>query len=547
MALGGNIAGAIRAGGAFVEIGGNTGPLDNALTRAGRKLRSFALKVAGFGAGSTALGLGILIPIKRAIEESATLGDQFAKMSRRTGIGVETLSELGHAANLAGSSIANVETSIRLMQRAMFDAKRGSAEIGGAFKTIGLDPVAMEGMPPEQQFEAIAEGIRGIKDSSTRAAVAMKLFGRSGTSLLPLIDMGAEGIREARIEAHRLGITFDTELAAASEETIDNMARLSGSIMGIKNTIAKILGPAFNAFLKQMTTIIVRIRVWMDKNRGLVQFLAKLGVVLTVVGGAALALAAIITVLSLIAAPLGVILALMAALATATGLTSKGWEKLKQVAADFIKNNGLEGAVKSLKEMGKFLLKGFLSKAKEFWIGFKIWGLTVIGDLLAAFENGFNKMMINFINTLEGAGLVSDWQAYHMRTAFNEKAYNPFEDQIESLTGKKNKAKGESKLNFLLAKLAGLGFVGEIKKFFAGLEPDVSNALARMAGSGAGGGIMSQVPAAAGIAGVIGGMDIREQLGGFSIQREQLNELRGIKGELTRIRENTDDDGGVFE
>lgn len=546
MAIAGQVAGAIRAGGAFVEIGGDTKALDNALTRAGRKLRSFALKLAGFGAGATGLGLGILIPIKRAVDEAATYGDTIAKMSQRTGIGQRTLFELGHAADLAGASIGDVEMAIRLMQRAIFDAKNGSAQILEAFEAININPESLAGLDPAEQFETIAEGLRRISDDGTRAAVAMKLFGRSGTSLLPLIKMGAKGIAEARVEAHRLGIVMSDELSAASEEYLDNLERLRKAHLGIKITIFNVLGPGIDALVRGITTVLVRLRVWMDRNRALVQFLAKLGAVLTIVGGAALAIAAIITVLSFIAAPLGIVVALVLALATALGFTGKGLEKFKEQFREFLKTNDLEKAFFLLKAVAGFLLKGFLAKAQAFWISFKMWGLQTIGDLMAWFENALNRLLIKGVGVLEKIGLLSKDKADQIRADLSTPAANPFQDQINAMRGQRLRAQSTAVISFLAARGAGKALIDEVKRFFGNLEPDLTNARNRLGGGGAGG-LLTQVPKVEGVTGVIGGMDIREQLGGFSVQREQLNQLRGIKGVLDRIRENTEDnEGAVF-
>ncbi len=53
----------------------------------------------------------------------AKAGDEVAKLADKTGLSVETLSELRHAANLSGSSLASFETDIKRMQSTIIDAR----------------------------------------------------------------------------------------------------------------------------------------------------------------------------------------------------------------------------------------------------------------------------------------------------------------------------------------------------------------------------------------------------------------------------------------
>ncbi len=103
----------IKAGGAYVELTLRNSAflkgLRGALSHLGSMAKGFAvLGAAGIAAG-TAIG-GV------ALRAFMKTGDELDKMRQRTGLSVELLSELRHAADQSGSSIQDLENGIRKMQ-----------------------------------------------------------------------------------------------------------------------------------------------------------------------------------------------------------------------------------------------------------------------------------------------------------------------------------------------------------------------------------------------------------------------------------------------
>jgi len=68
-----------------------------------------------------------------------------------------------------------------------------------------------------------AEGLKGLESDSARAALALKIFGRSGTEMLPMI---MEGLREAREQAREFGVVMSGESSKAAETFGDSLDRL---------------------------------------------------------------------------------------------------------------------------------------------------------------------------------------------------------------------------------------------------------------------------------------------------------------------------------
>lgn len=171
------------------------------------------------------------------------VGDQFDKMTLRTGLSTEALSEYAHAAEMCGASISDVEGAMRSMAAQLVAAQNGSSRAQKAFSILGLSVDAIAGRSPEEQFDAIARAISSIEDPTQRAGAALKIFGSAGTSLLPLFAQGPDGLAKLREEARALGVSIDSETATLGANFTDSMARLRAAVQGLGLAISKLLTP----------------------------------------------------------------------------------------------------------------------------------------------------------------------------------------------------------------------------------------------------------------------------------------------------------------
>ena len=84
--------------------------LQRQMQATGKKIRGVGLAIGGVGAAITG-------PLVLATKKFLELGDALNKMSARTGVSVEALSELKFAAEQSGAGMENVEKAIIGMQK----------------------------------------------------------------------------------------------------------------------------------------------------------------------------------------------------------------------------------------------------------------------------------------------------------------------------------------------------------------------------------------------------------------------------------------------
>ena len=386
----------IRAGRAFVELGVSD-KLTAGLRAAQRRLKAFGAGVRSLGTRIAAIGTAGLAPLAASVRSFASAGDTLEKMSRRTGIGVEALSELGFAAEQSGADLQTLEAGVRVLQRTINDAERGLSTATEALAELGLTAEQVRGLTPEEQFKAVADRLARIPDPAKRAAVAMQLLGRSGTRLLPLVEGGAAGIEELQEQARALGLTVSTEAARDAALLTDTLNILWRVVRQGVFEIGSALAPTVIDLTNAVVRAVVTATQWVRENKALVVTVAKVaagvaaagiaiiglglliagvgavfGLLAGAVGAVGTAFGLVGTVLGALLSPIGLVVAAVAGLGTALLVWSgAGGEALAWLRDQFGKLREFVGKV--IGGITDALAAGDITLAAEIlWLALKL-------------------------------------------------------------------------------------------------------------------------------------------------------------------------------
>jgi len=223
---------------------------------------------AGFLKAQIAMGLfkagirGLTKLVKGLTSELGDQGDEFAKMSKRLGISVETLSALKHAAELSGTSFQSVANAMKFLAKNAFDMSQGMGEAKAAFEEMNIEVVDQAGnmRTLEDLFPDVAGKLGKMENATKRAALAQRIFGRSALELIPLMREGEAGIKAMMEEAKALGVVWTETEGKMAEAFVDAKLRLSAAIDGIKKSIGVELFPAMTKFAEDAAK-------WLAANR----------------------------------------------------------------------------------------------------------------------------------------------------------------------------------------------------------------------------------------------------------------------------------------
>ncbi len=279
----------IRAGAAFVELYVK-GNIKKDLDDISRKLKSFGDGLTNIGKKMLGIGAAILGPLGLAVHQFDEMGDAVNKASQRTGIAVETLSALKYAAEQSGASFEDLESAIRKMEKAIFEAEGGSKGAMEALAGLGLSVQQVKGLQPDKAFLLISDRLSKVSDAGAKASIAMELFGKGGAKMLPLIQDGAAGIKELTDRAKELGLIIgkdDAEAATKFGDTLSDLySQMKQVVFVIGAAVAQVLQPFATAAIRIMTGVIQ----WVSANRNLVVSVLGIGLALVAAGAAFVAL-----------------------------------------------------------------------------------------------------------------------------------------------------------------------------------------------------------------------------------------------------------------
>lgn len=177
-----------------VTLGLDTAEYNAALTKAEYDAAKFADKLgkgleAGLNLaaqGMTALALQGSVAIAAIIK----LTDETAKfqdIAEKIGGSAEGIASFVTAADTAGTAIETIAGSSVKLTRALTGVNDESKDAGAAVAALGLNLKDFKQLAPEQQLSNVAKAMAEFDDSTSKTAVAVALFGRSGSELLPFL------------------------------------------------------------------------------------------------------------------------------------------------------------------------------------------------------------------------------------------------------------------------------------------------------------------------------------------------------------------------
>lgn len=222
-------------GSLVAELSANTASFQKDMGKAAAILNSHAAgmnkTVAGIERTISRAGTAFITAfsagaILRASKSVLDMGEQFANLSEKTGVSVEKLSEFVHGAKLSDVSIEDLSGGLRKLATAMAEAStNGAGQMAETFRALGISVTGSNGKLRDTAsvFEDLAAKFAGAKDGPEKAAIAVQLLGKSGDSLIPLLN----GLAQTSEEARRLGLVMSKDAADNAKLFNDEMTRLA--------------------------------------------------------------------------------------------------------------------------------------------------------------------------------------------------------------------------------------------------------------------------------------------------------------------------------
>jgi len=180
----------------------------------------------------------------------AEANDELVKMSKVAGIDAATLQEMGYVAELGGSSIESMATSLEGLGRIASEAARGMGVGVEVFGILGINVAEANGQIKETDdlMMELSDRFMTLGSQAERLEFAQKLG--ISADLIVALQQGSDEFLRQRKEARELGIILDGETSAAAENFVDNLARIRMIMKGLSTLISTKFIKVFNPIIK---------------------------------------------------------------------------------------------------------------------------------------------------------------------------------------------------------------------------------------------------------------------------------------------------------
>ena len=219
-------------------------------TGLGKYAKTAGLALAAVGTAALVAGTAAFAFTKSIADANMTL----ITLAEKTGISADTLKQYTYVADATETSVDAIATGFKKLSTSMFDAASGNKEQAKLFKALGIEVKDSNGQlrNAESVMLDVADRFKGIDDEATKSALAVKLFGKSGTDLIPMLNTGSEGIRGLTGEARALGLELSEKTVKQTLAFDEAMDKSGAAMTALKDILGNEMMPMFTQFINEV-------------------------------------------------------------------------------------------------------------------------------------------------------------------------------------------------------------------------------------------------------------------------------------------------------
>ena len=259
-------------GNLMVLVGANTKPLQKGMKRGSSATRGMTDSMSILKKVIAGIGIATATAkVKGLVDQYFQFADKVSKFARNVGWASDAMFLLAYSSELAGVPAQSFDVLIRRLSAGIFDLSRGLSTSVEAFGKLGLSFATLDGLSPEAQFNLTIQALNNVEDASVRTGIAMKIFGRTGATVVGLAKF-TDQLAAQREDLQKLGLVMGAGNVTA-EEYQDTVTKLRFGFIALGKAILEYIGAgsikeAGNEFIKffailkdQIGTIITLFRI----------------------------------------------------------------------------------------------------------------------------------------------------------------------------------------------------------------------------------------------------------------------------------------------
>ncbi len=348
--------------------------------------RGVSQKIAGafskVAKGGALAATAAVVGFGKAALETAV---EIRNLSKISGASTDALQRLGRIAKQSGGDADDVADAFREMQLRLAEvAELGTGPAHDALKIIGVSLADLEGMSPDQTFDTLRDAISQVEDPALQLFAAEELLGGSAERLNAIVSQSPEAFDKATA-----AIGDNTVL---SESQIETLARMREQWTQLSARIQVAIATALEKVLPVLKSIAGFIkRNWQPILAGAAVAVGALSAALVhaaVVAIPPLILKVKALTAALLANPIGLVVAALAALAVGLTLAWQKSERFRTVVTGAFRvvATVVGKVVSTMLDSLAGLLDGIADIADKF-----TWLPGAVGDAMEKVRDGLSK------------------------------------------------------------------------------------------------------------------------------------------------------------
>ena len=391
----------LKAAAAQVEEVGNK------LTSAGE-----ALTPISAAAGALATAIGALT------YKSGSWADDLNTMSKVYGISTQDLQKYAAQADLVDVELETIASAHSKLTRNMAAAQKGTKAQAAAFKKLRVSVTDSNGnlRNSDDVFNDVISALGKMENETERDAAAMDIFGKSAMELNPLIEDNGKTYKQLSETFEKYGLEFvDQETLDAANDFNDSLDTMKAIGAVTLQSIGAQLAGYFAPALQKVVDLVGQLAAWLNTLSPetlamittVAAVVAVLAPLLLILGQLAFAVSSIITLVStlgpvfaVLTGPVGIAIAIIAALIAIGVLLYKNWDTIKAKASEIwqgvvdtfedMKNN-ISTAIETLQQTLANVWNKIRTTAATAWNLIKMKALLVWGGIKKAITDPIAK------------------------------------------------------------------------------------------------------------------------------------------------------------
>lgn len=208
------------------------------------------------GLADAFIGSAMVKGLSDFVEGQIAAAREVRLTSAKLGVGTEQLEQFQFAAGAAGVSAEGAAMGLKFLNKNLGLAIEGNDEASQTFKKLGIDVASLKDgtVNAADVLPQLADAFGKIGSQPERTAMAMKIFGRQGADMIPLLQGGSKGLEQMRERFEQLGGGMSTDFIDKAKDAGKALAGMRFAFAAWKRSIAIEIFPYVTAFGEKMQT-----------------------------------------------------------------------------------------------------------------------------------------------------------------------------------------------------------------------------------------------------------------------------------------------------